>query len=1015
MMQGSATPTGGYTLAVDIAHGRTTAAVGRIGQPPHVQLLESGSSHIPTALWLGDTGVPIVGSAAMRRGATDSTRLATGFMRIWGSSATVLLGGAAFTGAQLVTRLLSTVVTAVSDEWGAAPTLVAVTHPQRWNEAQRASFTEAVARAVDVPVELIGNAAAAAVEYFALVTTPIGSTVATVVLDAGGLDVGVFANTGAGVETVAVGGTGQLGGEELDAAVFAATCSRLGINGHDDGPDWVAALDRLRSDCRAAVHQLTTDDSVAIEAWLPIGRRQLAITRHELLALASPMVDDWAVVVQRVLQQARGRGVVVSNAVVVGDHGRVPGFIEALSAAGAVAVDLRLRPATAVALGACRARSAHRAATPASRAAGAAFAPPQAPAAMQPPPPPAPHVPAPPAPSTPATPVPSPPLPATQVERRRAPEPVAAPSKPADADLVGLIDTVITIAHEEQREDLAGRLTEHRDGLANTNVRLLVVGDFKQGKSTLVNALVGHPVCPMDADFATAVPTVVRNGAPAAAIRQADATSENGVGVAQPIALADVGRWVNERAGADVDRDAVVSCEITMPVEWMSDGIELVDMPGFGGADTGSGARILADLNSASALLFVSDSSQELTAPEIEFLRLAQQRCPTIAVVLTKTDCYIDWRLIRDIDRRHLHNAGSTATILPVSALRGTGIAELIEFLQTELLSQALAARTVQTTTELSYAGAHLLSVMHSELDSFDPGRQARVAEDARRTLSEIAQMRLDSAPWHRLLTDRRDDLQVSTADRLDTELRELSAAAGQAIAAHDPAVVWNEFQNWLRDSTTMLVTDTYVQLTEEATSIEQQLISQLAAVQGVGALTGQANDLFLRSLRLDMPSMRSEGSASDTAIAGSWSAAEPLIGLGGFLPGFGPVSLAVAAVAGLAFGRRALRVRRESALDARRAQARAFVEEYLHDVQRLAAKPIERYINQVYRTLRDGVLRRAEELERSATEALAKSAGVENESTADRAARRAQLTAEIQQLDEIMRHVEGLSRKVMS
>ena len=546
-------------------------------------------------------------------------------------------------------------------------------------------------------------------------------------------------------------------------------------------------------------------------------------------------------------------------------------------------------------------------------------------------------------------------------------------------------------------------------------MRLLVVGDFKQGKSTLVNALVGHAVCPMDADFATAVPTVVRNGAPAASIRHVDDSSSDGRGISRSIEFADIGRWVNERAGADADRDAVVSCEITMPVEWMSDGIELVDMPGFGGADTGSGARILADLNSASALLFVSDASQELTAPEIEFLRLAQQRCPTIAVVLTKTDCYIDWRLIRDIDRRHLHNAGSTATILPVSALRGTGITDLIGFLQTELLTQALAARTLQTTTELSYAGAHLLSVMHSELDSFDPGRQARVAEDARRTLSEISQMRLDSAPWHRLLTDRRDDLQVSTADRLDTELRELSASAGEAIAAHDPAVVWDEFQNWLRDAATTLVTDTYVQLTEEALSIEQQLISQLAAVQGVGALSGQANELFLRSLRLDMPSARAEGSASDTAIAGSWSAAEPLIGLGGFLPGFGPVSLAVAAVAGLAFGRRALRVRRESALDARRAQASAFVEEYLHDVQRLAAKPIERYINQVYRTLRDGVLRRAEELERSATEALAKSAGVENESTADRAARRAQLTAEIQQLDEIMRHVEGLSRKVTS
>jgi GTP-binding protein EngB required for normal cell division len=579
-----------------------------------------------------------------------------------------------------------------------------------------------------------------------------------------------------------------------------------------------------------------------------------------------------------------------------------------------------------------------------------------------------------------------------------------------DTSLVRLVDEVIAIAHEEQRDDLASRLTEHRNGLSDTNVRLLVVGDFKQGKSTLVNAMVGHPVCPTDADFATAVPTVVRNGPPAATIRHLD---DDGLGAARPIELAEVGRWVNERAGADADRDSVGSCEITVPVEWMSEGIELVDMPGFGGADTGSGARILADLNAASALLFVTDASQELTGPEIEFLRLAQQRCPTVAVVLTKIDSYIDWRLIRDIDRRHLQRAGSTATILPVSALRGMGIDELISFLQDQLLRQALAARTLKSTTELSYAGAHLLSVMRNELDSFDPSRQARIADDARRTLGEIAQMRLDSAPWHRLLTDRRDDLLVSTLDRLDAELRELSGAAADAIASHDPAVVWNEFQAWLRDGTTNLVSDTYVHLTEAAAATEQQLVSQLAAAHGVGTLTGQANELFLRSLKLDMPSVQAQGYASDTAITGSWSAAEPLLGIGGFLPGFGPVSLAVAAVAGLAFGRRALRVRRESALDARRAQARTFVEEYLHDVQRLTTKPMERYINQVYRTLRDGVLRRADELERSATEALAKSAGIVDESSVERAARRAKLTVEIEQLDEVMRRVEELSRKV--
>jgi hypothetical protein len=40
---------------------------------------------------------------------------------------------------------------------------------------------------------------------------------------------------------------------------------------------------------------------------------------------------------------------------------------------------------------------------------------------------------------------------------------------------------------------------------------VLVVGEFKQGKSLLVNGLVGAPVCPTFDDVATAVPTVVRH------------------------------------------------------------------------------------------------------------------------------------------------------------------------------------------------------------------------------------------------------------------------------------------------------------------------------------------------------------------------------------------------------------------------------------------------------------------------------------------------------------------------
>jgi len=77
-------------------------------------------------------------------------------------------------------------------------------------------------------------------------------------------------------------------------------------------------------------------------------------------------------------------------------------------------------------------------------------------------------------------------------------------------DAVALVDLALKATSAYGRPDLGRRLQATRSRLADPNVRVLIVGEFKQGKSQLVNALVNAPVCPVDDDIATAVPTVVR-------------------------------------------------------------------------------------------------------------------------------------------------------------------------------------------------------------------------------------------------------------------------------------------------------------------------------------------------------------------------------------------------------------------------------------------------------------------------------------------------------------------------
>ena len=67
------------------------------------------------------------------------------------------------------------------------------------------------------------------------------------------------------------------------------------------------------------------------------------------------------------------------------------------------------------------------------------------------------------------------------------------------------------------RPDLVQRLDLTRKRLADPAFHVFVIGEFKQGKSSLVNALLNAPICPVDDDIATSVPTAIRYGDPPAA------------------------------------------------------------------------------------------------------------------------------------------------------------------------------------------------------------------------------------------------------------------------------------------------------------------------------------------------------------------------------------------------------------------------------------------------------------------------------------------------------------------
>src|SRR3954449_9041444 len=109
---------------------------------------------------------------------------------------------------------------------------------------------------------------------------------------------------------------------------------------------------------------------------------------------------------------------------------------------------------------------------------------------------------------------------------------------------IELFDRALALTRACQRPDLERRLMLVSERVRNPGVRVLVVGEPKRGKSSLVNALVGAPVCPVGEDVVTRVPTVVRGGPEP----RATLVLRSGTSVAEPDSTERVEQPIDELA-----------------------------------------------------------------------------------------------------------------------------------------------------------------------------------------------------------------------------------------------------------------------------------------------------------------------------------------------------------------------------------------------------------------------------------------------------------------------------------
>ncbi len=202
-------------------------------------------------------------------------------------------------------------------------------------------------------------------------------------------------------------------------------------------------------------------------------------------------------------------------------------------------------------------------------------------------------------------------------------------TKLAVADRLRMIrGSLATLGHEKaekQVEELMIKLAEDRFVLA-------VLGQFKRGKSSLMNAIIGQELLPAGVLPLTSAITVLKYGPAERLVINRDSSI-----FPEELPVSSLPEYVTERDNPGNRKKVKTAC-LELPVPFLRRGVEFVDTPGIGSAIMANTATTYGFLPECDAVLFVTSADIPMTSAELDFLKEIREYADKIFFVLNKTD-----------------------------------------------------------------------------------------------------------------------------------------------------------------------------------------------------------------------------------------------------------------------------------------------------------------------------------------------------------------------------------------
>lgn len=202
--------------------------------------------------------------------------------------------------------------------------------------------------------------------------------------------------------------------------------------------------------------------------------------------------------------------------------------------------------------------------------------------------------------------------------------------------MVSRIERLKDTAGKRARASFVSNLDSLEKKLLSNHFHIVVMGQFKRGKTTFINSLLGEEVLPSSVVPLTSINTVLRYGPEQKAeIHYMDGRVEGG-------RIEELERYVTEKGNPE-NRLGITRVEVFYPSAYLRDGLCIVDTPGTGSTYLHNDEMAFSYLSHADAVIFMLSADPPISRTELEFLRQIRGFVRKIFFVQNKID-YLDPR-----------------------------------------------------------------------------------------------------------------------------------------------------------------------------------------------------------------------------------------------------------------------------------------------------------------------------------------------------------------------------------